>query len=288
MVSLKVKPPLVGNHWKPIVVEQFGTTNTDRRSAKVPSSRRLLSSLCFFLSACASNCAAIRDKEKQPFPEQTLEDRVGGLNTLNELLVDYNYHIRPSAEKNLPLQINVSIHVLNVEWKADKLTLLYSLCQSWHDDRLIFKGYKEIRFPYMKIIWMPDLYSPMEISKNILNSGYVSVTPNGEVRLRQRILTEQPCLLTVQKVVEDDGKLNCTWTAKSYQHNADELQLYLENVVTLNDDLQGRAIAYSSDGFHDTVNTSTGQHYRIEVTYEIDTGITKAVLENALKQLTYK
>ncbi|KRX78724.1 hypothetical protein T06_7506 [Trichinella sp. T6] len=152
----------------------------------------------------------------------------------------------------------------------------------------IFIGYKEIRFPYMKIIWMPDLYSPMETSKNILNSGYVSVTPNGEVRLRQRILTEQPCLLTVQKVVEDDGKLNCTWIAKSYQHNADELQLYLENVVTLNDDLQGRAIAYSSEGFHDTVNTSTGQHYRIKVTYEIDTGITKAVLENALKQLTYK
>ncbi|KRX59560.1 hypothetical protein T09_8886 [Trichinella sp. T9] len=130
----------------------------------------------------------------------------------------------------------------------------------------IFIGYKEIRFPYMKIIWMPDLYSP----------------------LRQRILTEQPCLLTVQKVVEDDGKLNCTWIAKSYQHNADELQLYLENVVTLNDDLHGRAIAYSSEGFHDTVNTSTGQHYRIKVTYEIDTGITKAVLENALKQLTYK
>ncbi|KRZ74325.1 Gamma-aminobutyric acid receptor subunit rho-3, partial [Trichinella papuae] len=232
--------------------------------------------------------AAMHDKEKQSFAEQTLEDRVGGLNTLNELLVDYNYHIRPSVEKNLPLQINVSIHVLNVEWKADKLTLLYSLCQSWHDDRLIFKGYKEIRFPYMKIIWMPDLYSPMETSKSILNSGYVSVTPNGEVRLRQRILTEQPCLLTVQKVVEDDGKLNCTWTAKSYQHNADELQLYLENVVTLNDDLQGRAIAYSSEGFHDTVNTSTGQHYKIEVTYEIDTGITKAVLENALKQLTYK
>ncbi|KRZ12784.1 hypothetical protein T11_5032 [Trichinella zimbabwensis] len=216
--------------------------------------------------------AAMHDKEKQPFAEQALEDRVGGLNTLNELLVDYNYHIRPSVEKNLPLQINVSIHVLNVEWKADKLTLLYSLCQSWHDDRLIFKGYKEIRFPYMKIIWMPDLY----------------ITPNGEVRLRQRILTEQPCLLTVQKVVEDDGKLNCTWTAKSYQHNADELQLYLENVVTLNDDLQGRAIVYSSEGFHDTVNTSTGQHYKIEVTYEIDTGITKAVLENALKQLTYK
>ncbi|KRY57082.1 Papilin, partial [Trichinella britovi] len=208
--------------------------------------------------------ATMRDKEKQSFTEQVLEDRVGGLNTLNELLVDYNYHIRPSVDKNLPLQINVSIHVLNVEWKADKLTLLYSICQSWNDDRLIFKGYKEIRFPYMKIIWMPDLYSPMETSKNILNSGYVSVTPNGEVRLRQRILTEQPCLLTVQKVVEDDGKLNCTWIAKSYQHNADELQLYLENVVTLNDDLQGRAIAYSSEGFHDTVNTSTGQHYRIK------------------------
>ncbi|KAL1229774.1 Phosphatidylinositol-glycan biosynthesis class W protein [Trichinella spiralis] len=56
MVSLKVKPPLVGNHWKSVVVEQFSTTNTDHRSAKVPSSRRLLSSLCFFLSAaCTSN-----------------------------------------------------------------------------------------------------------------------------------------------------------------------------------------------------------------------------------------
>ncbi|KRX59577.1 hypothetical protein T09_8536 [Trichinella sp. T9] len=83
--------------------------------------------------------ATMRDKEKQSFAEQALEDRVGGLNTLNELLVDYNYHIRPSVDKNLPLQINVSIHVLNVEWKADKLTLLYSICQSWNDDRLIFK-----------------------------------------------------------------------------------------------------------------------------------------------------
>ncbi|XP_003379273.1 hypothetical protein Tsp_02939 [Trichinella spiralis] len=83
--------------------------------------------------------ATMRDKEKQSFAEQILEDRVGGLNTLNELLVDYNYHIRPSVDKNLPLQINVSIHVLNVEWKADKLTLLYSICQSWNDDRLIFK-----------------------------------------------------------------------------------------------------------------------------------------------------
>ncbi|OUC44006.1 hypothetical protein D917_02370 [Trichinella nativa] len=81
----------------------------------------------------------MRDKDKQSFAEQVLEDRVGGLNTLNELLVDYNYHIRPSVDKNLPLQINVSIHVLNVEWKADKLTLLYSICQSWNDDRLIFK-----------------------------------------------------------------------------------------------------------------------------------------------------
>ncbi|KRX78682.1 hypothetical protein T06_6982, partial [Trichinella sp. T6] len=83
--------------------------------------------------------ATMRDKDKQSFAEQVLEDRVGGLNTLNELLVDYNYHIRPSVDKNLPLQINVSIHVLNVEWKADKLTLLYSICQSWNDDRLIFK-----------------------------------------------------------------------------------------------------------------------------------------------------
>uniref|UniRef100_A0A5S6QWZ2 Neur_chan_LBD domain-containing protein n=1 Tax=Trichuris muris TaxID=70415 RepID=A0A5S6QWZ2_TRIMR len=207
---------------------------------------------------------------------------VGTTAALDELLLEYDANIRPPGDG--PTKVGVSAGIMIADWCSNRLSVTYFFRQSWTDSRLKFKGYKEIRVAMPSKLWDPALYSPMEVDFQLLNDGYIVIKPDGEVSSTQRGTSVLPCVLTADDVYQHDGKLNCTLSIGSFGNDSDQVLLHWDKPPSLSMAARKQCSIVETKEF--VLPTHNGNYSQAQVVLEVNTGVTKALLNHVIREMT--
>ncbi|KAL2090125.1 hypothetical protein ACEWY4_014813 [Coilia grayii] len=188
--------------------------------------------------------------------------------------------MRPVNSLNTPT--NVSIHftlygILDVDEKAQILDTLIWLTMKWQIEFLSWDpvecGTSSITLP-RKMFWLPDVIIDEFVDENNApETFYVSVSHTGEVADSMPVEVVSSCTLDIYEFPFDSQ--NCSYTFRSWIHNADEIQLsfgeHVEDMLNMSKNVMVTKGEWELQdmGAFEHASANTGEITRYQLTYSI-------------------
>ncbi|VDP01469.1 unnamed protein product [Soboliphyme baturini] len=206
--------------------------------------------------------------------------------TLHSLFSGYDRDFSPCTASG-PLVIDVSMDVMELAWKGNKMHILYFLREKWVDERLQSNTTIPIKIKESEKAWLPDVFSPTAIQSKTEHDGALTILPHGELVLSRLIKSSFNCPLSLTSVYLKNGTVNCTVTFEPYGHSENEVKLRWADHGVNMEYIKNKNCNYATviESEENVVSAHGRKYSRLEVVIEVQTGITRSVLEYQLQKI---